>query len=45
MQAFIIVFIVLILLGIFPFRKRYRYASLMSVLLVTFLMGMVFGWF
>lgn len=45
MSFLIMGLIVLVLVGLLPVRKRYGNASLMGLPLVTFLVGMLLGWF
>jgi len=45
MQTLLIILIVLILLGVIPARRRYGNVSLLSLLVVIFLIGLLLGWF
>jgi hypothetical protein len=45
METLLIIFIILILLGIIPARRRYGNVSFLSLLLVIFLIGLLLGWF
>lgn len=45
MQILFGILIVLLLLGFVPLKKRYGSVSLVTLIMVVFLLGLMLGWF